>query len=43
MRADLEAAYGNVLETTGGGREPNPPDGRTGKVAQLRGSTKDGD
>jgi integrase len=43
MRADLEAAYGNALETTGGDRGPNSPDGRTGKVAQLRGSTSGGD
>jgi integrase len=43
MRADLEAAYGNVLETTGGDRGRNRPDVETAKVAQLRASAKGGD
>jgi hypothetical protein len=40
---DLEAAFGNALETTGGERGRNRPDAGSGKVAQLRCSAKGDD
>jgi integrase len=43
MRTGLEAAFGNLLETTGGDRGRDRPDAETAKVAQLRASARGGD